>query len=118
MLVSALLIAGTQVLLERPRWQMFPAYILASLLFLAWLLQNIAPMDLLKEQRGNNRLVTGLLLIGLVALGLAVSIALPIMIPVFRFPHPTRPYTIGTLSYHLVGHVQWDLPLTGMTVVS
>ena len=33
---------------------------------------------------------------------LAVAIALPIVRPVFRFPHPSGPYEIGTLTYHWV----------------
>jgi predicted dienelactone hydrolase len=43
---------------------------------------------------------------GLVAalgiLGLVVSIILPIIILVFRFPQPTGPYKIGTVTYHWV----------------
>jgi hypothetical protein len=37
------LIAVAQVLVEGPRWQMVPAYALAGLFFLLWLLQTIAP---------------------------------------------------------------------------
>ena len=33
---------------------------------------------------------------------LAVSIALPVLFPVFHFPQPTGPYAIGTLTYHWV----------------
>jgi predicted dienelactone hydrolase len=33
---------------------------------------------------------------------LAVSIVLPIVIPVFHFSHPTGPYQIDTLTYHWV----------------
>src|SRR5215216_3609504 len=39
----ALAIAIAQVLVEGPRWQMVPAYALAGLFFLVWLLQNFAP---------------------------------------------------------------------------
>jgi Platelet-activating factor acetylhydrolase, isoform II len=35
-------------------------------------------------------------------LALALSIALPIVLPVFHFPQPRGPYHIGTLNYHLV----------------
>ena len=88
----ALLIAGVQVLVEGPRWQMVPAYAMAGLFFLVWLLPNLAL---------TNPLAAGLA-VGLGALGLAVSIALPVLIPVFHFPHPTGPYAIGTLTYHWV----------------
>src|SRR5215217_9304372 len=39
----ALPIAVAQVLVEGPRWQMAPAYALAGLFFVVWLLRNIAP---------------------------------------------------------------------------
>jgi predicted dienelactone hydrolase len=35
-------------------------------------------------------------------LSLAISIALPILVPVFRIPQPTGAYAIGTLTYHWV----------------
>ena len=41
----ALLIAGAQVLVEGPRWQMIPAYALTGLFFLVWLLRNTAPAN-------------------------------------------------------------------------
>jgi hypothetical protein len=91
----ALMIAVAQVLVEGSRWQMIPAYVLTGLFFLVWLWQKIA-------RRGDaNRLVVGLA-IGVGILGLAVSIVLPIVLPVFRFPHPSGSYKIGTLTYHWV----------------
>ncbi len=97
----ALAIAVAQVLVEGPRWQMVPAYALAGLFFLVWLLQTIAPVGGPAEKGRTNRLAVGLA-VGLGMLGLAVSVALPIMLPVFRFPHPSGPYEIGTLTYHWV----------------
>src|SRR5215204_2816206 len=97
----ALAIAGAQVLVEGPRWQMVPAYALAGLFFLIWLLQNIAPAGGYAGHGRTNRFAVGLA-VGLGVLGLAISIVLPIMIPVFRFPHPSGPYEIGTLTYHWV----------------
>jgi predicted dienelactone hydrolase len=88
----ALLIAISQALVEGPRWQMVPAYALAGLFFLVGLLPNIAPAG---------RLAAGLG-VGLGVLGLAVSSALPFLIPVFRLPQPTGPYEISTLTYHWV----------------
>lgn len=92
-----LLIAVAQVLVEGPRWQMVPAYVLTGLFFVVWLLQNIAPADGLAGQMWVNRLA-----VGLGVLSLAVSIALPMIFPVFRFPKPSGPYGIGTLTYHWV----------------
>lgn len=84
----ALLIAASEMLMEGPRWQMVPAYALAGLFCLIWLLQNTILLERLA--------------IGLSAFALIVSIILPIMLPVFRFPHPSGPYKIGTLTYHWV----------------
>ena len=93
----ALLIAVAQALVEGPRWQMVPAYALSALFFLVWLLQTIAPAGTPAGQKRINHLA-----VALGVLGLAVSIILPIMIPVFRFPPPRGPYEIGTLTYHWV----------------
>ena len=41
-----------------------------------------------------------LLAVGVAVLGLAFSVALPIVLPVFHFPQPDGPYTVGTLTYH------------------
>lgn len=97
----ALLIAVAQVLVEGLRWQMVPAYALAGLFFLVWLLQNFVSLDVLTGQILTNRFVVSLS-VGLGVLGLVVSIVLPIVLPVFRFPHPTGPYEIGTLTYYWV----------------
>src|SRR5215216_2141411 len=86
----ALAIAVAQVLVEGPRWEMVPAYALTGLFFLIWLLQNIAPAGGPAGQGRTNRFAVGLA-VGLGVLGLAISIVLPIMLPVFRFPRPSGP---------------------------
>ena len=93
----ALPIVALQVLIEGARWQMIPAYVLTGLFLLVSLLKNIAPAGQPAEQKRTRRLA-----FGLGVLGLAVSIALPIVLPVFRLPHPGGPYAIGTLTYHWV----------------
>ncbi|MEO8120380.1 MAG: hypothetical protein ABI606_13815, partial [Rhodoferax sp.] len=97
----ALLIAIAQGLLEGARWQMIPAYGLTGLFFLLWRLKPIAPAGQPAEQKRTRRLAFGLS-VGLGVLGLAVAIALPSVLPVFRLPHPSGPYALGTLSYHWV----------------
>jgi hypothetical protein len=39
----AVLIAIAQMIVEGPRWQMVPAYVLTALFLLVWLLQRTAP---------------------------------------------------------------------------
>jgi predicted dienelactone hydrolase len=97
----ALPIAVAQVLVEGSRWQMAPAYVLAGLFFVVWVLRSIVPVGGSAGKKRTNRLAVGLA-IGLGVLGLAVSVALPMVVPVFRFPHPSGPYRIGTLTYHWV----------------
>lgn len=97
----ALLITIAQVLVEGPRWQMVPAYALTGALLLVWLQQNYVRAGELSGRRGTSGPGLGLS-IGLGVLGLVFSVALPIMLPVFRFPHPSGSYEIGTLTYHWV----------------
>lgn len=91
----ALLIAIAQTLVEGFRWQMVSAYVLTGLFFLVWLLHNILPLD------GQVGQILNRIAIALSILGLVVSITLPIILPVFRFPQPSGPFEIGTLTYHL-----------------
>jgi Platelet-activating factor acetylhydrolase, isoform II len=90
------LIAIAQVIVEGPRWQMVPAYVLTGVFFLIWLLQSTVLAG-----RPVSRLAAGLA-IGLGTVALVISAALPIVSPVFRFPRPSGPYAIGTLTYHWV----------------
>ncbi len=90
------LIAGIQVVVENIRWKMVPAYALTAIFFLFWVLDIVIPGGI-----HVNRVVF-LLSTGTGLLVLVISIALPILLPVFHFPKPTGPYAIGTLTYHWV----------------
>lgn len=93
--VPLALVAGiVQVAVEGARWQMVPAYGMAVVFFLVWLFNAVAPGGL-----SVHRSIAGIG-IGLGGLGLLVSIALPIVLPVFHFAKPTGPYAIGTATYH------------------
>jgi len=92
----AVLIAVAQMISEGPRWQIVPADVLTGLFFLVWLMRRARPAG-----RPVNRLAAGLA-IGLATLALLISAALPIGIPVFRFPRPGGPYAIGTVTYDWV----------------
>jgi predicted dienelactone hydrolase len=93
----ALLIAVTQVLVEGPRWQMVPAYSLTALFLLVSMLKNVATAG-----GPAVRMRLPQLALGLGIAWLAVAVALPMIVPVFRFPTPTGPHAIGTLTYHWV----------------
>ncbi len=95
--IIALPIAITQALVEGPRWQMFPAYSLTALFFLVSMLKNVATAG---GTEGRNRLTQ--VAVGLGIPGLAVAVALPMIVPVFHFPNPTGPHAIGTLTYHWI----------------
>ncbi|MFI7442230.1 alpha/beta hydrolase family protein [Nonomuraea indica] len=90
------LLAVTQVLVESPRWQMVPAYVLSAILLLVWLARTVRPSAV----RGN-RLVAGSGA-GLGVLAALASVLLATVMPVFRFPEPTGPYAVGTTTYHWV----------------
>ncbi len=99
--IAAPVAAGAQVLVEGQRWQMVPAYALSVALFIAWVLQASQTPRTVRQASRLTRLATAA---GAAAglLGLAVSSALPIILPVFRFREPSGPYGIGTLTYHWV----------------
>lgn len=93
--------AGVQVLVKGERWQLVPAYALGGVL---------AVIGLVRLARHDGRRATGTRMrrlrtgIGVAAgvLGLVASAATPAVVPVFRFPPPTGPHGIGTLTYHWV----------------
>lgn len=97
----ALPVMGVQLVLEGPRWQMIPAYVLGVLLILAWLVRDIGPGRARPGRTWARRLVAALGVV-LGVLGLALSVAPPIVVPVFSFPHPTGPYDVGTVTRHWV----------------
>lgn len=97
----ALLVAGAQIVAEGPRWQMIPAYALTGMFFLRWLWREAATRHIEhgRTQKRIHRLAVGAIA-GFGAFAMVASIALPNVFPVFRFPHPTGPYAIGTMTYH------------------
>jgi len=94
-----LAISVAQVLIEGPRWQMAPAYLLALVFLLVWLMRSAAPAEGIISQILANWLVSwGAMVLGVLSIG--ISLALPLVFPVFHFPRPTGPYDIGTVTYH------------------
>jgi predicted dienelactone hydrolase len=90
----ALVVVIAHFAVEGPRWQMIPAYALAAIFCLIWLFGIAVPAGLHVSP-----ILAGLgIAVG--ALGLLVSLVLPIALPVFHFPPPAGPYAIGTMTYH------------------
>ncbi len=85
--LAAACAALAQVLIEGPRWQMAPAYALALALAAAALTGIVSP-----RAKGIS--------IGAGVVVLAVSVLLPSTLPVFRFPAPSGPYAVGTVTYY------------------
>jgi predicted dienelactone hydrolase len=102
-LPAAVLVAAVQILAEGPRWQMVPAYALAVIFFLVWLERVLMP-----GVPPANRVIASVG-VALVGLALVVSIALPIVLPVFHFPRATGSYQIGTVTYHWVDTTRHEL---------
>lgn len=94
-------LAMVQILVEGSRWQMIPAYVLAGLFLIVWMVQSFVRMSASVKWILTSRLVVGCA-ISLAIIDLGLSAALPIVLPVFHFPHPSGPYQIGTLTYHWV----------------
>ena len=93
--IVSLLIGASQILAEGPRWLLLPAYALTVPLCGFSMLANRSTAGGSGKRR---RLM--LLSLGIGLPWLALSIALPISVPVFGFPTPPGPYAIGTLMYH------------------
>lgn len=95
----AILLTVTQAVIEGARWQLAPAYLLLVSFCLLWNLRESNRNSVLKNQKACCSLVAG----AAVFLGVAtmvVSVALPIILPVFALPRPSGPYAIGSGTYH------------------
>ena len=86
------LAAVAQVIAEGYRWQTIPAYVLSAGIGLSWALQVARP----RRWPAWARFVG----MGIGIVVLVLSVAAPVVVPVFRFPRPDGPYAIGTVTYH------------------
>lgn len=81
-----------QLLAEGYRWPLVPAYALSAAIAAVWVLGTIRPGQPSRWLRAAGT-ATGVAVF-------AVSVAMPIAVPVFRLPEPGGPYAIGTATYH------------------
>jgi predicted dienelactone hydrolase len=98
----ALLVIAAHANIEGMRWQMVPLYGFAVVTFL------MSIPDFMKARRGNVqtrrplRILPGFIL-------LAISTALPIVLPVPSIPVPSGPYQVGTTIYELTDDSRREL---------
>lgn len=105
--IAACVLVGVQLAIEGARWQMVPAYGLAT----AMAVVALGTLTL-RPPSHESPAALGLRL-GLGALALAVSVSLPLLIPVFRFPRPTGSFAIGTVIEHWIDADREELELEG-----
>ncbi|GCE29248.1 carboxylic ester hydrolase [Dictyobacter alpinus] len=91
-------LAVVQMLVEGPRWQMIPAYVLAVIFLFVWLALVFVKLTRITNHIRIRRFVVRSA-ISLAIIGLALSAVLPNVLPVFQLPRPSGPYAIGTLTY-------------------
>ena len=97
---AAIYAASAQLLVEGPRWQMVPAYALSLVFLLIWLVEQFRPHPSTRRPTLSLAAFRAVAMLGLAAL--AVSFALPLLVPVFRLPPPTGPHPVGTVTFHWV----------------
>jgi Platelet-activating factor acetylhydrolase, isoform II len=95
------MVAAAQIFMEGSRWQMLPAYAVAVLFTLAWLRQNFTAAGERGVSKQPHHTISTVARVAS-ALLLTIGAALPMALPVFRFPHPTGPHAIGTVTYHWI----------------
>lgn len=94
-----IMLAVAQVIIEGPRWQIVPGYVLAGIFVLIWFLQHAGPIDGMVKQFLTHRFTVSLA-ITLCVISMLLSAVLPMLLPVYAFPRPSGPYGIGTVTYH------------------
>ncbi len=95
----AILLAITQNVVEGSRWQLAPTYGLLGSLCLLWISRRLGPTGGTKSKMALRHMFAGpAALLGVATM--AVSVALPLVLPVFAFPRPIGAYAIGTVTYH------------------
>jgi len=108
--VVAPLVAVLQVAVEGPRWQLFPGYVLSVLVAAAGLRLRLRLRRKGSARAGRRATATA---VSLVVPALAVSAALPLLLPVWRLPPPTGPHAIGTVTFHWTDATRPEIFTTG-----
>ncbi len=107
---ASAVVAVLQVLIQGGRPQMVPAYLVAGAYLLVWLFGAAGGRK--KTVRPAAGVVATSATVAAAAVGgiaLAVSVALPAVLPVFSFPKPTGEYGIGTATYSWIDNSRPEL---------
>jgi dienelactone hydrolase len=89
LMAGSLLVAVAHGIFEGAHWQMIPAYVATGILcVVAWMSDG--------EKRGF-RIITALSVLLLAA----ASVLFSFLLPMFRLPRPTGPYSVGTTTLYL-----------------
>lgn len=100
------LAAVLSVTIEGTRWQLYPAYVLATALLAIWACDAVGLLG--SDRRRVPRLLRGIAS-GLGVFGLLIAVLLPVALPVFRFDEPTGRYAVGSATYHWVDDARPEL---------
>lgn len=104
LIAIALITAFIQILFEGARWQMFAAYLLTVLLGLLWFYKH----STFQRGRRVQPYLYGTAMI-ITSTFLVLSLVLPIIMPIFKFPSPRGPFDIGTLTYHWIDNQRMEV---------
>ena len=92
----ALFVGLCQVVIEGARWQMIPAYVFISILFLISLGQIFGPK---KEQSRNPSILKSILRITVILIAFLlffITLVPPLAVPMFKIPHPSGKFEVGS----------------------
>jgi predicted dienelactone hydrolase len=98
----ALVVIAAHANIEGMRWQMYPLYAFAIITFLTSI------PEFMKARQDNVQTMRPLRVLASLGL-LAISIALPILLPVPSIPTPSGPYQVGTTIYELTDDSRREL---------
>ncbi|MFC3746657.1 acetylhydrolase [Paenibacillus sp. GCM10012306] len=87
-------------IIEGMRWPMIPAYVLTAVPLLFFVIRLRSKSHKAGVQTPRKRSTAKLILVTLLTvIYSAVTVALPLLLPVFTFEKPRGPYKIGTVTY-------------------
>ncbi|MBN2439810.1 MAG: hypothetical protein JXJ04_00635 [Spirochaetales bacterium] len=87
------------LVIESPRWQMIPAYLISAILLLVTIIRIGKRKKEVKIFFHNKKKHPPLIIMVLISIIFPVVILLPVLLPVFSLPPPTGPYMVGTTEY-------------------